>query len=72
MLVLDVFVADQDPERREYFFRTLVPWLKAQGKTGVVSTHDLAWLECCDRVITFENGKMSEQQRPAPAEAVAS
>jgi ABC-type lipoprotein export system ATPase subunit len=26
----------------------------------VVSTHDLAWLECCDRVITFEDGKMSE------------
>ena len=72
VLVLDEFVADQDPEKRDYFFRTLVPWLKAQGKTVVVSTHDLAWLECCDRVITFENGKMSEQQRPAPVEAVAS
>ena len=72
VLVLDEFVADQDPEKRDYFFRTLVPWLKAQGKTVVVSTHDLAWLECCDRVITFENGKMSEKQRPAPVEAVAS
>jgi putative ATP-binding cassette transporter len=72
VLVLDEFVADQDPEKRDYFFRTLVPWLKAQGKTVIVSTHDLAWLECCDRVITFENGKMSEQQRPASAEAVAS
>lgn len=63
VLVLDEFVADQDPEKRDYFFRTLVPWLKAQGKTVVVSTHDLAWLECCDRVITFENGKMTEQVR---------
>jgi putative ATP-binding cassette transporter len=60
ILVLDEFVADQDPEKRGYFFRTLVPWLKQQGKTVVVSTHDLAWLECCDRVITFEDGKMSE------------
>jgi putative ATP-binding cassette transporter len=71
VLVLDEFVADQDPEKRDYFFRTLVPWLKAQGKTVIVSTHDLAWLECCDRVITFENGKMSEQAR-APLTAPAS
>ena len=71
VLVLDEFVADQDPEKRDYFFRTLVPWLKAQGKTVVVSTHDLAWLECCDRVVTFENGRMSEQLR-TPLVEVAS
>lgn len=63
VLVLDEFVADQDPEKRDYFFRSLVPWLKAQGKTVVVSTHDLAWLDCCDRVVTFDNGKMTEQVR---------
>jgi len=72
VLVLDEFVADQDPEKRDYFFRTLVPWLKAQGKTVIVSTHDLAWLECCDRVITFENGKMTEQPRAPLVEAAAS
>ena len=71
VLVLDEFVADQDPEKRDYFFRTLVPWLKAQGKTVVVSTHDLAWLECCDRVITFENGRMSEQVRAPLVEAAS-
>jgi putative pyoverdin transport system ATP-binding/permease protein len=69
ILVLDEFVADQDPEKRDYFFRTLLPWLKSQGKTVVVSTHDLGWLECCDRVITFDNGRMSEQQRAPLAEA---
>ena len=69
VLVLDEFVADQDPEKRDYFFRTLIPWLKQQGKTVIVSTHDLAWLECCDRVITFENGKMTEQSRPALVQA---
>ena len=72
VLVLDEFVADQDPEKRDYFFRTLVPWLKAQGKTVIVSTHDLAWLECCDRVISFENGRMSEQARVPLAAAAAS
>lgn len=69
ILVLDEFVADQDPEKRDYFFRTLLPWLKSQGKTVVVSTHDLGWLECCDRVITFDNGKMSEAQRAPLAAA---
>lgn len=69
VLVLDEFVADQDPEKRDYFFRTLIPWLKQQGKTVIVSTHDLAWLECCDRVITFENGKMTEQVRPTFVQA---
>lgn len=71
VLVLDEFVADQDPEKRDYFFRTLLPWLKQQGKTVIVSTHDLAWLECCDRVITFENGRMTEHA-PAPAMEAAS
>jgi len=71
ILVLDEFVADQDPEKRDYFFRILLPWLKSQGKTVVVSTHDLGWLECCDRVITFDNGKMSEQQRAPLAEATS-
>ncbi|MCA3561691.1 MAG: ATP-binding cassette domain-containing protein [Aestuariivirga sp.] len=70
VLVLDEFVADQDPERRKYFFNVLVPWLKQQGKTVIVSTHDLAWLNCCDRVLSFENGKMTEEALP-PARAAS-
>ena len=70
MLILDEFVADQDPEKRDYFFRTLLPSLRQQGKTVVISTHDLAWLGFADRIINFENGQMSEQPRqPAMNEA---
>lgn len=61
ILVLDEFVADQDPGQREYFFKTLLPWLKSKGKTVVISTHDLQWLPYCDRVISFENGAISEK-----------
>lgn len=68
ILVLDEFVADQDPEKRDYFFRTLLPWLRQQGKTVVVSTHDLAWLDCCDRVISFKDGRLSEERRLPLAE----
>ena len=70
VLILDEFVADQDPEKRDYFFRTLLPSLRQQGKTVVISTHDLAWLGFADRIINFENGQMSEQPRqPAMNEA---
>ncbi len=61
VMILDEFVADQDPEQREYFFGTLLPWLKSRGKTLVISTHDLHWLPYCDRVLTFQNGKVTEQ-----------
>ncbi len=60
LLILDEFVADQDPTQREYFFRTLLPELKSRGKTLLVSTHDMHWIDCCDRLIRFENGKLSE------------
>jgi putative pyoverdin transport system ATP-binding/permease protein len=60
ILVLDEFVAEQDPSQREWFFRTLIPELKSRGKTIVVSTHDLAWLDCADRIYKFEQGKMTD------------
>ncbi len=68
ILVLDEFVAEQDPSQREYFFRTLIPQLKSRGKTIVVSTHDLAWLDCADRVYKFDGGKISDI---TPARAAA-
>lgn len=70
ILILDEFVADQDPTQREYFFRQLLPWLKSRGKTILVSTHDLQWLDCCDRVFRFDAGKITEvgpPRKPTPA-----
>lgn len=70
IIILDEFVADQDPTQRDYFFRQLLPWLKSRGKTLVVSTHDLQWLDCCDRVFRFELGKLVEMQVPSKAPAI--
>ena len=67
LLILDEFVADQDPQQREIFFRTLLPWLKQQGKTIIVSTHDLQWMDCADRVYKFEAGKVKEVPKVQPA-----
>lgn len=60
VLILDEFVADQDPGQREYFFRTLLPELKRKGKTIIVSTHDMQWIDYCDRLYKFDNGKFFE------------
>lgn len=70
-LILDEFVADQDPQQREYFFRSLLPQLKAEGKTVIVSTHDLHWMDCADRVYQFDQGKMTDITPPKPEAAPA-
>jgi len=59
-LILDEFVADQDPGQRAYFFKTMLPELKSQGKTILVSTHDMQWIQFCDRLYKFDNGKFAE------------
>ena len=63
-LILDEFVADQDYGQREFFFRSLLPELKARGKTLLVSTHDLHWADCCDRLVRFEGGRLTEVAAP--------
>lgn len=63
-LILDEFIADQDPGQREFFFRTLLPELKSRGKTIIVSTHDMQWIKFCDRLYRFEKGKLAELPVP--------
>lgn len=58
IIILDEFVADQDPERRRFFFEALIPELKRRGKTVVVTTHDLQWVEKCDRLLHFKDGRI--------------
>ncbi len=74
IVVLDEFVADQDPGKREFFFRTLLPELKAAGKTVVVTTHDLAWVPFCDRLVRFSGGRIVaiDDHPVVPAEPSAS
>jgi putative ATP-binding cassette transporter len=60
LIILDEYLADQDPEQRNYFFSVLVPMMKKQGKTIIFSTHDLQWIHCADKVYQFDNGKMKD------------
>jgi putative ATP-binding cassette transporter len=56
ILVLDEWAADQDPLFRRFFYETILPDLKKQGKTIVAATHDDRYFGVADRVVKMEYG----------------
>lgn len=58
ILVMDEFAADQDPQFRQYFYETLLPEIKAMGKTVVAVTHDDHYFHVADRLLKMEEGRM--------------
>ncbi|POR46310.1 putative ATP-binding cassette transporter [Paraburkholderia eburnea] len=61
--VFDEWAADQDPEFKEVFYRTLLPQLKARGKTVLVITHDDRYFPLADRIIKLDSGRLSAGHR---------
>jgi putative ATP-binding cassette transporter len=57
-ILLDEWAAEQDPEFREYFYRTLLPELKAKGKAVVVVTHDDRFFDVADVLLKLERGEV--------------
>ncbi|CAK9885419.1 MAG: ABC transporter ATP-binding/permease protein YojI [Candidatus Erwinia impunctatus] len=60
VLLLDEWAADQDPHFRRLFYRELLPWLKAMGKTIVAITHDDHYFSQADRILEMRNGMLRE------------
>ena len=58
ILVLDEWAADQDPYFRKYFYETVLPKLKQQGKTIIAVTHDDMYFKQADRIIQFDYGQI--------------
>jgi cyclic peptide transporter len=58
VLLLDEWAAEQDPEFREYFYRTLLPDLKEKGKAVVVVTHDDRFFDVADVLLKLERGEV--------------
>lgn len=59
--VFDELAADQDPAFRKFFYDTLLPELKAAGKTIITITHDDHYFHACDRLIKMDYGKIERQ-----------
>ena len=60
VLVMDEFAADQDPQFRQYFYETLLPEIKAMGKTVIAVTHDDHYFHVADRLLKMDEGRMVE------------
>src|SRR5262249_22653960 len=56
--VFDEWAADQHPEVRELFYRTLLPELKARGKAVLVISHDDRYFDLADRLIKLDRGQV--------------
>ncbi|MBG1230783.1 ATP-binding cassette domain-containing protein [Aestuariivirga litoralis] len=67
ILILDEFLSDQDQTQRVFFFETLLPELKAKGKTVILATHDLNWAKACDQLVTLADGKIVSVTHPREA-----
>lgn len=59
-LLLDEWAAEQDPQFRHFFYRTLLPALRAEGKGILAMTHDEHYFDVADRVLRLEGGHLSE------------
>jgi putative ATP-binding cassette transporter len=57
--LFDEWAADQDPTFKETFYRSLLPELKARGKTVIVISHDDRYYDVADRLIKLEDGKLA-------------
>jgi cyclic peptide transporter len=58
LVVLDEWAAEQDPEFRAYFYKTILPELKNLGKTVIAVTHDDAYYGCANRIIKLDYGQV--------------
>jgi putative ATP-binding cassette transporter len=65
--VFDEWAADQDPEFRELFYRSLLPELKARGKAVLVISHDDRYFDLADRLVKLDYGKVVAVGRTAEA-----
>jgi putative pyoverdin transport system ATP-binding/permease protein len=62
--LFDEWAADQDPAFKRVFYRELLPELKSRGKTAIVISHDDAYFDCADRIVTLSEGTLTVAAPP--------
>lgn len=56
--LFDEWAADQDPDYRNFFYRTLLPEMKKQGKIIIAITHDDNYFDVADRILKMKQGRI--------------
>lgn len=69
--LFDEWAADQDVDFREFFYRQLLPELKARGKTAIVISHDDRYYGVADRVIKMDFGRIAAEEIPGEPGAIS-
>ncbi|WP_432403804.1 cyclic peptide export ABC transporter [Wukongibacter sp. M2B1] len=60
IFIFDELAADQDPHFRKYFYRTLLPKMREEGKIVIAVTHDDHYFDVADRVVKLDMGKIDK------------
>ncbi|VEN73203.1 conserved membrane hypothetical protein [Candidatus Desulfarcum epimagneticum] len=60
--IFDEWAADQDPHFRKFFYKTLLPEFKAQGKTVIAVSHDDRYFHAADRALHLECGRLVDSK----------
>ena len=60
IIILDEWAADQDPEFRKFFYESIIPKLKDEGKIIIAITHDDGYFDKADHLLLMENGLLME------------
>ncbi|MCV9387236.1 cyclic peptide export ABC transporter [Reichenbachiella ulvae] len=58
--LFDEWAANQDPHFKEVFYYKILNYLKENGKTVIVITHDDRYFDVADRIIKLVNGKIAQ------------
>jgi putative ATP-binding cassette transporter len=58
IFVFDEIAADQDPEFRKFFYKTLIPQMKKEGKIIIAITHDDHYFDIADKIVKFDEGRI--------------
>jgi putative pyoverdin transport system ATP-binding/permease protein len=56
--LFDEWAAEQDPTFKGFFYKELLPKLRARGKAVIVVTHDDGYFDLADQTIKLSDGKL--------------
>jgi putative ATP-binding cassette transporter len=58
IFLFDEWAADQDPEYRHFFYRTLLPDMRRLGKLVIAITHDDHYFDVADKILKLDQGQL--------------
>lgn len=58
--LFDEWAADQDPGYRNFFYRTLLPEMRKEGKIVIAITHDDNYFDVADKIMKMKDGKLED------------